>query len=48
MRKGELEVASEMIAEAADAVEVMVAKGIDAAMNKYNRRKEPPADEASE
>jgi peptidyl-tRNA hydrolase, PTH1 family len=48
MRKGELEVASEMIGEAADAVEMIVAQGIDAAMNKYNRRKEPPADEASE
>ena len=35
-----------MIAEAADAVEMIVAQGIDAAMNKYNRRKEPPADEA--
>src|ERR1700692_2282380 len=48
MRKGELEVAAEMVAEAADAVEMMVAQGIDAAMNKYNRRKEPPVDEASE
>jgi hypothetical protein len=38
-----------MIAEAADAVEMIMAQGIDAAMNKYNRRKEPPpADEASE
>jgi PTH1 family peptidyl-tRNA hydrolase len=48
MRKAELEVASEMIAEAADAVEMMVAQGIDAAMTKYNRRKEPPADETQE
>jgi peptidyl-tRNA hydrolase, PTH1 family len=45
MRKAELEVAAEMIAEAADAVEMIVAQGIDAAMNKYNRRKEPPAEE---
>jgi hypothetical protein len=29
-------------------VEMIVAQGIDAAMNKYNRRKEPPADEAAE
>jgi len=35
----------EMIAEAADAVEMIVAQGIDTAMNKYNRRKEPPAEE---
>jgi hypothetical protein len=45
MRKGQLEVASEMIAEAADAVEMIMGQGIDAAMNKYNRRKESPADE---
>jgi len=43
-----LEVASEMIAEAADAVEMIVAQGIEAAMTKYNRRKEPPADETEE
>jgi PTH1 family peptidyl-tRNA hydrolase len=45
MRKGQLEVASEMIAEAGDAVEMIMGQGIDAAMNKYNRRKESPADE---
>src|ERR1700694_4446996 len=45
MRKGELEVAAEVIAGEADAVEMIVAQGIDAAMNKYNRRKEPPAEE---
>lgn len=46
MRKAELEVAAEMIAEAGDAVEMLLTKGIDAAMNKFNRRKpeEPPAD----
>jgi PTH1 family peptidyl-tRNA hydrolase len=42
MKKAELEVASEMIAEAGDAVEMILKQGIDAAMNKYNRRK--PAD----
>jgi PTH1 family peptidyl-tRNA hydrolase len=46
MRKAELETASEMIAEAADAVEMILAQGIEPAMNKYNRRKEPPAEEA--
>jgi peptidyl-tRNA hydrolase, PTH1 family len=39
MKKAELEVASEMIGEAGDAVEMILTKGIDAAMNKYNRRK---------
>ncbi len=43
MRKAELEVAAEMIGEAADAVEVILAQGIDAAMNKFNRRKETAA-----
>jgi PTH1 family peptidyl-tRNA hydrolase len=42
MKKAELEVAAEMIGEAGDAVEMILTKGIDAAMNKYNRRK--PAD----
>src|SRR6266478_6389286 len=39
MTKADLEVAAEMIAEAGDAVEMILAKGIDAAMTKYNRRK---------
>ncbi len=47
MKKIELAVAAEMIAEAADAVEMILEKGIDAAMNKYNRRK-PSEDEAEE
>jgi PTH1 family peptidyl-tRNA hydrolase len=45
MRKSELEVAAEMISEAADAVEMILAQGIDPAMNKYNRRREPPPEE---
>ena len=44
MKKAELEVASEMIADAADAVELLVKEGIAAAMNKYNRRV-PPKEE---
>jgi peptidyl-tRNA hydrolase, PTH1 family len=47
MKKSELEVASEMIADAGDAVELMVTKGIEAAMSKYNRR-ERQQDEAAE
>jgi peptidyl-tRNA hydrolase, PTH1 family len=41
MKKAELEVAAEMIGEAADAVEMILANGMEAAMNRYNRRKEP-------
>jgi PTH1 family peptidyl-tRNA hydrolase len=47
MKKAELAVAAEMIADAADAVEMILEKNIDAAMNKYNRRK-PLEDEAQE
>lgn len=42
MRKSELEVAGEMVANAGDAVELMLTEGIAAAMNKYNRRVPPP------
>jgi peptidyl-tRNA hydrolase, PTH1 family len=41
MRKAELSVAAEMIGLAGDAVELLLAKGIDAAMTKYNRRDKP-------
>jgi PTH1 family peptidyl-tRNA hydrolase len=47
MKKPELERAAEMIAEAADAVELLVREGIAAAMNRYNRRI-PPPDELEE
>ncbi len=47
MKKSELEVASELIADAGDAVEMLLTKGIEAAMNKYNRR-ERQQDEAAE
>jgi PTH1 family peptidyl-tRNA hydrolase len=42
MKKAVLEVASEMVAEAGDAVEMIVTQGIAAAMNKFNRRVPPP------
>src|SRR5260370_2940357 len=38
MKKAELEVAAEMIGEAGDAVEVILAQGLDAGMTKDNRR----------
>lgn len=40
MKKAELEVAAEEIAQAGDAVELWMTNGIDAAMNKFNRRAE--------
>jgi PTH1 family peptidyl-tRNA hydrolase len=42
MKKADLEVASEMVATAGDAVEMILTQGIAAAMNKYNRRVPPP------
>ena len=44
MKKADLEVASEMVAAAGDAVELILKQGIAAAMTKYNRRV-PPAEE---
>ena len=41
MKKAELEVAAEEVAQAGDAVELWLTNGIDAAMNKFNRRAEP-------
>ena len=41
MKKAVLEVASEMVAEAGDAVEMILTQGIAAAMNKHNRRVSP-------
>jgi hypothetical protein len=42
MKKAELEVAGEMVAAAGDAIEMILAQGIAAAMNKFNRRVPPP------
>jgi PTH1 family peptidyl-tRNA hydrolase len=44
MKKGELEVAAEMVGTAGDAVEMILTQNIAAAMNKYNR-KVPPTEE---
>ena len=40
MKKAQLEVAAEEVAQAGDAVEMWLTNGIDAAMNKFNRRAE--------
>lgn len=45
MRKAELEVAAEEVAQAGDAVELWLTSGIDAAMNKFNRRPENAKEE---
>jgi PTH1 family peptidyl-tRNA hydrolase len=47
MKKAELEVAAEMVGKAGDAVEMILAKGIEPAMNIFNRRK-PEAEESEE
>jgi len=46
MQKSELEVAAEMIADAGDAVELMLTKGIAAAMAQYNRRERQQDEDA--
>jgi len=47
MKKAELEVAAEMIADAGDAVELLLTKGIEAAMTKYNRRERQEGEDAA-
>jgi PTH1 family peptidyl-tRNA hydrolase len=44
MKKAELEVAAEMVGKAGDAVEMVLEKGIEPAMNIFNRRKLPEAE----
>jgi PTH1 family peptidyl-tRNA hydrolase len=44
MKKAELEIASEMLGQVGDAVELILTQGLDAAMTKYNRRKPPDPD----
>jgi PTH1 family peptidyl-tRNA hydrolase len=47
MKKAELEEAAEMVGKAGDAVEMILAKGIEPAMNIFNRRK-PEVEEPEE
>ncbi len=48
MKRAELEEAAEMVGKAGDAVEMILAKGIETAMNIFNRRKLPEAEEPEE
>src|SRR5580704_16756401 len=48
MKKSELAEAAEMIGKAGDAVEMILAKGIEPAMNIFNRRKLPETEEPDE
>ena len=48
MKKPELEVAAEMIANTGDAVELLLTKGLDAAMGKYNRRERQQDEDVAE
>jgi PTH1 family peptidyl-tRNA hydrolase len=47
MKKAELEIAAEMIGDAGDAVELLLSKGIEAAMTKYNRRERQQGEDAA-
>ncbi len=42
MHKADLESAAEMIDQAAEAVEMILAEGVAKAMSKFNRRATPP------
>jgi len=44
MRKANLEIAAEMVAGAAEAVEIILAEGTRRAMNRFNRRVPPPGE----
>jgi PTH1 family peptidyl-tRNA hydrolase len=48
MRKADLEIAAEMTEQAADAVELIITRGIGHAMNRFNRRITPPGGTAEE
>ena len=48
MRKTDLETAAEMAEQAAEAVELIITRGIADAMNRFNRRVAPPGEAAEE
>jgi PTH1 family peptidyl-tRNA hydrolase len=45
MRKAEREVAAEMVAQSGEAVELILAEGVATAMNRFNKRVPPPAEQ---
>lgn len=45
MRRNELEIAAEMVEEAAEAVETILVEGAHRAMNRFNRRVPPPGED---
>ena len=48
MKKAELEIAAEMLDEAGNAVETILKEGLDAAMTKFNRRKQADGEAEAE
>ena len=48
MRKADLETAAEMAEQAAEAVELIITRGVAHAMNRFNRRVVPPGESAEE
>jgi hypothetical protein len=48
MRKPEREIAAQMTADAADAVELILDEGVGKAMARFNRRVESEPDESAE
>jgi len=47
MRKAELESAAEMSEQAVEAIELILTQGVAKAMNRFNRRVPPPAENES-
>jgi peptidyl-tRNA hydrolase len=48
MKRSELEQAAEMVDQAAEAVELAIAEGVNRAMNRFNKRVPSPGDDEEE
>jgi hypothetical protein len=46
LSRADREIAGQMVTEATDAVELIIAEGISKAMSKFNRRVPPPEEDA--
>jgi PTH1 family peptidyl-tRNA hydrolase len=46
LSRADREIAGQMVAETADAVELIITEGVDKAMSKFNRRVQPPEEDA--